>query len=183
VDAFRILAGEPGGERLRLRVGGYLKELDRPYFEEQRRRVAEWGLADRFEYVGEVDRQGKADFLASLDVFALPTVYKDPKGLSVLEALASGVPAVLPAHGGFPELVDSTGGGVLVEPESPPALAAALRRLIDDPEHRRSLGRRGREGVLARHSDEAMARATAALYERTLRPASDLAEELAAAVG
>lgn len=183
VDAFRILAEEPGGERLRLRVGGYLKELDRPYLEEQRRRVAEWGLADRFEYVGEVDRQGKVDFLAGLDVFALPTVYKDPKGLSVLEAMASGVPAVLPAHGGFPELVDSTGGGLLVEPESPPALAAALRRLIDDPEQRRSLGRAARQGVLARRTDDAMARATADLYERVLRPESERSEELAAAAG
>jgi len=181
VDAFRILAAEPGGERLRLRVGGYLKELDRPYLEEQQRRVAEWGLADRFEHVGEVDRQGKVDFMAGLDVFALPTVYKDPKGLSVIEALASGVPVVLPAHGGFPELVASTGGGVLVEPESPAALAAGLRRLIGDPAHRRSLGRAGREGVLARRTDDAMARATAGLYERLLRPESQLAEKLAVA--
>lgn len=181
VDAFRILAAEVGRERLRLRAGGYLKELDRPYLEEQRRRLAEWGLADRFEYVGEVDHQGKIDFMAGLDVFALPTVYKDPKGLSVLEALASAVPAVVPAHGGFPELLDSTGGGVLVEPESPRALAVALRRLIDDPDGRRNLGRLGREGVLARRTDDAMARATAELYERVLQPENERTEKLAVA--
>ena len=140
--------------------------------------------------MGEVDREGKADFLAGLDVFALPTVYKDPKGLPALEAMASAVPAVLPAHGGFPEIVEATGGGVLVEPESPQALADALRGLIDDPDRRRALGAAGRAAVLERRSDEAMARAMAAVYERALHSergapsarAEDIDERAVAAV-
>lgn len=170
VEAFHILADELGRDRVELRAAGYLKELDRPFFERQRRRLAEWGLADRFTWAGEVDRQGKIDFLAGLDIFSMPTIYREPKGLSVLEAMASAVPAVLPSHGGFPELVESTGGGVLVDPGSPEALAEGIRGLIDGPERRRELGRCGREAVLGRRSDAEMARAVAAVYERALHP-------------
>ncbi len=80
------------------------------------RQVRDAGLEGRFEYVGEVDRQGKIDFLRGLDVLSVPTVYREPKGLFVLESLANAVPVVLPAHGAFPELIEATGGGVLVEP-------------------------------------------------------------------
>jgi glycosyltransferase involved in cell wall biosynthesis len=172
VEAFRILAGEIGRDRLRLRAAGYLKDLDRPFFEKQLALLSEWGLADRFEHLGEVDRQGKVDFLASLDVYSLPAVYREPKGLPVLEAMASGVPAVLPAHGGFPELVAATGGGLLVEPGSPRALADGIRKLIEDPELRRSLGRRARSAVLERRNADVMAAAMAALYDRLVFPGS-----------
>ncbi len=187
VDAFRILAADLGRDRIRLRAAGYLKDLDRPFFEAQQRRLADWGLADRFEYMGEVDRQGKADFLAGLDVYALPAVYKEPKGLSVLEAMACGVPVVLPAHGGFPELIDDTDGGILVEPDSPLALAAGIRGLIDDRDRRSMLGANGRAAVLAKRNGDTMAQAMAALYTRVLHPRTAVddqrLEEVAVAVG
>lgn len=168
VEAFKMLSDDLGRDRVRLKAAGYLKELDRPFFEEQVRRLEKWGLVDRFEHVGEVDRQGKVDFLASLDIYALPTIYKEPKGLTVLEAMASGVPAVLPAHGGFPELIDATGGGILVEPESPRALADGVRGLIDDAASRRQLGAAARRGVLETRSDDAMARSMVEVFERVL---------------
>lgn len=183
VEAFKILAGEIGRDRVRLRAAGYLKELDRPFFEGQLRRLSDWGLEDRFEHLGEVDRQGKVDFLASLDVFSLPTVYREPKGLPVLEAMASGVPAVLPAHGGFPELIESTGGGLLVEPGSPKALAEGIRKLTDDPDLRRRLGRSARAAVLEKRDARSMATAMAEVYGKVLRPGGVVAEERALAVG
>lgn len=168
VEAFRLLAEEVGAEKLRLRVAGYLGEADRAYFEEQRQRLAAWGLSERVDWVGEVDRQGKVDFLAGLDVFSVPTVYKEPKGLFLLEALASGRPVVQPAHGAFPELIAATGGGLLVDPDSPPALAAGIRQLIDDPERRRELGERGRAAVGQQFSDEAMTDAVVGVYREAL---------------
>ena len=50
-------------------------------------RLNEAGVGDRVEILGTVDRQQKLDFLRSIDLFALPTIYRDPKGLPVLEAL------------------------------------------------------------------------------------------------
>lgn len=173
VEAFRQLAGEPGRERLKLRVAGYLGAKDRAYFDDLARQLAGWGLAGRFEYVGEVDLAGKIRFLRSLDALAVPTVYRESKGLFALEAMANAVPVVLPRHGSLPEMIEATGGGVLVEPGSPEAVAAGLRELLDDPERRRELGERGRRAVHEQRSDRTMAERTEAVYRAVVpRPAA-----------
>jgi glycosyltransferase involved in cell wall biosynthesis len=169
IEGFRELAQAAGSQPVRLRVAGYLSKKDEAYFAEQKRRVEAWGLADRVELVGEVDREAKLRFLHGLDVLCVPTVYKEPKGLFVLEALASGVPVVLPRHGAFPELIELTGGGLLVEPQSPSAVAAGLRQMMEDGAARREMGRRGREAVLAGFHDGAMAESVLRLYEAAVR--------------
>ncbi len=168
VEAFAQLCAELGKERLLLRIAGYVGGRDAAYLEEQKKRLAAWGLSDRVEVVGEVDRRGKVAFLRSLDLFSVPTVYQEPKGLYVLEALASGVPVVLPRHGSFPELIAATGGGLLVEPQSAPALASALRSLIEDGGRRAQLARQGRQKVLEDYNHRVMAEETLALYQRLL---------------
>lgn len=167
VDAFRLLAAERPG-KVRLRVAGYLGERDRKFLEEQEAKLRSWGLADVYEYAGEIDRDTKIRFLQSLSVLSVPTVYREPKGLFVLEALANGVPVVLPRHGAFPELIEATGGGVLVEPGSPEDLARGIGELLDDPARRAELGRQGREAVHARFGDEAEAENALAVYQQVL---------------
>jgi len=168
VEAFALLAAARGPERVRLEVAGYLGAKDGAYLERVREQIARAGLAARVRLRGEVDRAGKAAFLRGLDVLSVPTVYREPKGLFVLEALAAAVPVVQPRHGAFPELIEATGGGLLVEPDSAPALAAALGALADDPARGEALGRRGRAAVEAAFSDAAMARRTVEVYARQL---------------
>ncbi|HXO41084.1 MAG TPA: glycosyltransferase family 4 protein, partial [Thermoanaerobaculia bacterium] len=164
--AFRRLADALGGAgRVRLHVAGYLPPQHRGYLRAVERQLRSWGLAGDYRYAGEVTREEKIAFLAGLDLLAVGTVYPEPKGLYVLEALANGVPVVAPRHGAFPELLAETGGGVLVAPGDPAALAAALAELLRDPGRRERLGRAGREAVHARHGDEAMAAATLGLYQ------------------
>jgi glycosyltransferase involved in cell wall biosynthesis len=121
------------------------------------------------DYRGEIDRDQKIAFLSSVHALSVPTTYKEPKGRFVLEALASGVPVVQPDHGAFPELIDATGGGVLVEPDSPRALADGLRELMADPVRRVEMGRRGRETVQRDFTADAMARRTLEVYRHFLR--------------
>ena len=102
--------------------------------------------------------------LRAIDVFSVPTVFRESKGLPVLEAMASAVPVVQPAHSNFPELIEATGGGILFEPDDPQALATAIIELMHDPARRAQLGKRGREVVLESYTDDAMATETAALY-------------------
>ena len=98
-------------------------EGDRPYLDDSSRQIAAGPLAGRFEYLGELDRQQKIAFLQSLDVFSMPTVYRESKGLPALEALANAVPVVLPDHGSFSEMVADTGGGLLHRPHDAADLA------------------------------------------------------------
>ena len=168
LDAFRTLAAGAGRERVRLRVAGYLGERDRAYYDGLVEQVGAWGLTDRVDLVGEVDRAQKIDFLHSIHVLSVPTVYREPKGLFVLEALANGIPVVQPAHGSFPEMIEQLGGGVLFKPGDVPALAAALERMMHEPERRERLGKQGMQAVRRERDDGTMARRTIEVYERVI---------------
>jgi glycosyltransferase involved in cell wall biosynthesis len=111
--ALLLLAADPALPPVRVQAAGYMDAADAPYLADIQRQLARDGVAERFEYLGQLDRAAKIAFLQSLDLFCLPTVYRESMGLSVFEAWANAVPAVLPAHGTFPELIEDTGGGLL----------------------------------------------------------------------
>lgn len=142
----------------KLKVGGYLGKRDELYFAELQEQTAKFGEA--FEYIGSPDKAGKLEFLQSLHLFSVPTTYREPKGIFVLEALANGVPVIQPAHGAFPELLAKTGGGVLVPPEDPHRLAEELCRLIEDKDELHRLATEGVQGVWREHSAEVLAAQT-----------------------
>ena len=128
--------------------------------------ASDLGVADRFRWLGQVDRPGKLRLLESIDVFAMPTVHPEAKGIPVIESMAAGVPVAAPAHGTFPELLDDERAGLLHAPGDPEALAATLCRLFDDAELATRLGRHGHSLALARHTADRMAAEHERLYER-----------------
>ena len=166
VDAFYRLTTQVGSDNLQLKVAGYLGKKDELYLEQLIKQIDGWGLSDVFDYWGEVDRHQKIDFLKGLHVLSVPTTYKEPKGLFILEALANGVPVVQPRHGTFPELIGATDGGILVDAESPDAIAEGISQLMNNPSYREQLGQQGKEAVHRGFSDNVMAEATLAVYRK-----------------
>jgi glycosyltransferase involved in cell wall biosynthesis len=156
-----------------LRISGWLGGNNRQYLDEQLCKLRGIGLADHVEHVDCPTYADKVRFFQSLDVFSVPTTYREPKGIYVLEALANGVPVVQPRHGAFPELIAATRGGLLVDPDDPAALAAGLRRLLDDAGERRQLGEAGKTAVHGQFSAATMAAQTAAVlaqYHQPMKP-------------
>jgi glycosyltransferase involved in cell wall biosynthesis len=171
VEAFIRLRQRPGAPRAKLRASGWLGPNNRHYYDEQVKRLEAAGLLADFEHVESPSHDDKVRFMRSVDVLCVPTVYKEPKGLYVLEVWANGVPVVLPAHGAFTELVEATGGGLLVPPDSIDALADGLLRSLTDHDGRRRAGAAGAAAVRERFTAEVMARDTAALLEKYVAPA------------
>jgi glycosyltransferase involved in cell wall biosynthesis len=171
-EAFRILRQTPGAPACRLRVSGWLGENQRAYLQGIQRRLADAGLAQDVEHVDAPDHASKVRFLQSVDVLSVPTSYREPKGLYVLEALANGVPVVQPRHGSFPELIEATGGGLLVNAEDPEDLARGLCQLLENLAHREELGRKGKEAVHQHFHAARMAQETAAVYQEYIPPNS-----------
>jgi glycosyltransferase involved in cell wall biosynthesis len=161
-DAYAQFRRRTAGAPARLEAAGYLSRAHEPYLEEVRRGLDRAGLAHEFTYRGAVDRDGKLAFLRSLDVLSVPATYDEPKGVFLLEGMASGVPVVQPRRGAFTEIVEKTGGGLLVAPDDPAALAEGLYRLWQDRGLAATLGARGVEGVAAHYS---VARSTDRLLE------------------
>jgi glycosyltransferase involved in cell wall biosynthesis len=100
----------------------------------------------------------------------VPATYDEPKGVFVLEAMASGVPVVQPRRGSFTEMVEKTGGGLLVAPDDPSALADGLYRLWKDRELARALGERAFEGVRAHYGVSRSADRLLEVYDAVTRP-------------
>jgi glycosyltransferase involved in cell wall biosynthesis len=168
-DAFRLLRQSDGAPRCRLRVSGWLGENNKKYLEDILKRLKDAGLADDVDHVESPSHDDKVRFLQSIDVLSVPTTYREPKGLYVLEALANGTPVVQPRHGSFPELLHATAGGLLVKPDDPADLARGLRTLMDDPAVAEEMSRKGKEAVFARFTADRMARETAEVYARYAR--------------
>ena len=140
-----------------LEVAGYLAPEHRAYLHRVERLMRNAGLAREFHYRGELDRAGKTEFLRSLNVLSVPSTYDEPKGIFLLEAMASGVPVVQPRRGTFREILERTGGGVMVEPDDAARLADGIYGLWKNPELAAELGRRGAEGVRRYYSASHMA--------------------------
>jgi glycosyltransferase involved in cell wall biosynthesis len=160
----RALALLPGGS-CRLRVAG--DGPDRPELEQE---ISSLGLEDAVELLG--DRDDVERLLHESRVFVLSS-RSEGMPMSVLEAMASGVPVVASAVGGIPELVIDGETGLLVEPGDPRSLAAAIGRLIDDPELRRRLAAAGHARARRLFELERWRREHVDLYLRLLEERSD----------
>jgi len=147
-----------------LAMAGQLAPRDREWWNGAVADLAAIGLGERFEFRGLLAYDDKLAFLRGLDVFVQPSRMAERRGMAALEALASGVPIIVPRAGVFPEITELTGGGLLVEPDSADAVADALVRLVDDLEELARLSRAARPGVEPHFSADAMAEATLAVY-------------------
>jgi glycosyltransferase involved in cell wall biosynthesis len=133
-------------------------------------RVAAQGLGERVHFLGERPDPG-AIYRDASDIAVLAS-RDEAFGLSPLEAAMLGVPAVGSRVGGIPEVVQEGVTGLLVPPEDPAALAAALRTLATDSDLRRRLGSAARARAFSRFTVEQNAAAFHSVYEELLaRPA------------
>ena len=164
-EAYRILRLEHQLPPMRLEVAGYLAREHEGYLAQVQKKMKASGLESEFQYHGVLDRSSKIRFLQQLDVFSVPVVFDDPKGLPILEAMACGVPVVQPRRGGFPEIQANTSGSLLFESGDAQGLANGLRSVLLDEELARTLSRNGAEGVPRHYSVGKMADRTMTLYE------------------
>jgi len=147
-----------------LEVAGYLAPEHREYLHSIERKMKDTGLENEFCYRGVLDRPRKIDFLRNLNVLCVPSNYDEPKGIFLLEAMANGVPVVEPRRGAFPEILQKTGGGILVEPDDAASLAQGIFSLWKDPALAEELGKRGAEGVREHYSASRMATRALEVY-------------------
>lgn len=98
-------------------------------------RVADWGIEDRVTQHGVVEGDAKESLLESCHIFVLPTYYRNEgQPLSILEAMAYGLPVITTAHAAIPDMVAHGVNGLHVPPRDGHAIASAIPRLIESPD-------------------------------------------------
>ncbi len=136
-------------------IGGGRRE------EEMRQLAVEMGLTGRVHFLGQ--RQDIPDLLAALDIFVLPS-HSEGVSLALLEAMAAGLPVIAAAVGGLPEVVTDGENGLLIPPKNPEALAAALARVLAEPDLARQLGEAARRQVEEKFSLDRLGREINEIY-------------------
>ena len=167
-EAYRQLRTDDRLLKARLEVAGYLRPEHKNYLSNIEEQMKKADLASEFHYRGELDREQKVTFLRKLDVLSVPATYDEPKGMFLLEAMACGVPVVQPRRGAFTEIVEKTGGGLLVKPDDPASLADGILEIYRSPEIAKKLGQNGYQGVREHYSVARMADRAIEVYERVV---------------
>jgi len=133
--------------------------------DELRALAAQVGVADSVIFTGR--REDVSALTADLAVSVLPSL-REAQGISILEAMARRVPVVASAVGGVPEVITDGVDGLLVPAADPPALAAAITRLLRDARFRVRIGEAGFRTVADRYSIDAQVRRIQAVYDEEL---------------
>jgi glycosyltransferase involved in cell wall biosynthesis len=139
------LLGAMVGLDARLLVGG-----DGPMRSDWEDQANDLGLDDQVDFLGDVPDEDLAGLYRSADIFVLPANARaEAFGTVLLEAMAAGLPCITTELGtGTTYVVEDGVTGLVVPPQDPAALQAAVRRLLGDPELRERMGAAGRRRVL-----------------------------------
>ncbi|HEX2977278.1 MAG TPA: glycosyltransferase family 4 protein [Bacteroidales bacterium] len=164
VDAFIELKERNTLPQLRLELSGGYTGDDKSFVNKQLKKIAKAGYSDSVTIHPDFAGFGKSDFFSRIDVMCVPVRKYDGYGLYILEANAAGVAVVQPATGAFPEIIENTGGGVTYRPDTIPALADALEKILNDRQKLIELGAKGREKVTRELTLEKMSEGLSKVY-------------------
>ena len=167
VDAFIQLKQSDKHPELKLAVAGTLPQENESFLEEQKRKITASGLDKFVVFRPNLSREEKIDFLSRLTLFCVPARLPEAFGLYVIEAMAAGVPVVLPDHGSFPEIIRETEGGLLYAKNDLSGLIHALSTMLCEKLQAKQLAQQGRAAVHEKYSNEQLAEE---LVEKILAP-------------
>lgn len=158
LEAFAAGPGKNPHARLLLAGDGALRQKTEAI-------AAQLGITSRMRFLGR--REDVPQLLAASDVFVLASLWEG-NPLSVMEAMAAGLPCVVTSVGGVPELVESGKHGFVVPPADPASLAGAMMKLASDPVARRRMGAAAAACAAERFDHRHMVAAYEKLYQRLL---------------
>ena len=157
VDAFIELKRSAKYQDVKLAIAGTLPAENVSFLNEQKIKISRAGLDNFVDFKTNLSRSEKIRFLKELSLFSVPARLPEAFGLYVIEAMAAGVPVVLPDHGSFPEIINETKGGLLYAKDEPSGLVHALSTMLTDTEQAKQFGEQGREAIHEKYSNDRLA--------------------------
>lgn len=164
VEAFLLLKRRPSLNALRLHITGGSVDSGTPFLRRLHKRIAASGVADDVAFMNAYQPERRPGFLQSVSVLSVPAIRPEAFGLFQLEAMACGVPVCQPNLGGYPEIVEATGGGVIYKDLSVAGLADALYPLLSDRALAARYGQAGRTAVVEQFNLRRMAAEMTQVY-------------------
>jgi len=148
VDALIELKRNPTFKNLKMKASGGKTGDDKKFFNQQMKKLKQNNLLDDVEIIEDFSLPSLKEFFKTLTTLSVPVINGEAFGLYQIEALASGVPLVQPAVGAFPEIIETSGGGVCYQPNTSSMLAKALTEVLSSEEKLKLMSLNGRESVI-----------------------------------
>ena len=147
----------------------YLLIVGRGGDEGRLRQLAErWEVSRQVRFVGFVPNVELPDYLRAADIFVMPTLCNEAFPMTIVEAMASGLPIIATNIGGIPTAIDDGRNGLLFPVGDVPGLTAQVKRLLDESDLAQRLGQAAREKAVEHFSVERMVRDTEAVFQQAV---------------
>lgn len=171
VDAFILLKQMPGNEQSKLMLTGGSTGDDTHFIADQKRKIHQAGLSDHVHFIHDFSAEKRNAFLDQVTLMSVPVKHGEAFGIYLTEAMAAGIPIVQPELGAFPEIVLSSGGGVIYEHNTPIALARTLNALLADKKMLQILSAQARQSIEKTFNIHALSKEMASIYELAVKNA------------
>ena len=167
IDAFILLKKEERFNDVHLHITGGSTGEDTSFIKEQKQKLEANSIRSFAHFWQGFEGNHRKNFLKRVQLISVPVLNGEAFGIYLTEAMASGIPVVQPALGAFPEIVNTAGGGVIYEPNTPEALADAWTKLLDDPSKIEQLSNEARASIEAHFDINIQAEKLVKIYENT----------------
>jgi glycosyltransferase involved in cell wall biosynthesis len=161
VKAFAAIAGRHG--EAKLVIAG--EPCEARYFDRVKQTIERYGIGNRVELLGHINRAQLEHELARASVLLLPS-RQENSPMAVAEAMAAGIPVIASNRCGMPYMIQEGKTGFLIDPESTEQIAQRLALLVGSQQLCRQMGQAGRQTAMERFHPHAVALRTKAVYER-----------------
>jgi glycosyltransferase involved in cell wall biosynthesis len=136
-----------------------------PYLDELKKLIAKLKLEKNVICHGRVEDNELSKMFAAADIYLMPTTRQEGLPLTILEAMANGLPVIASDIGGIPQVIEDEGDGLLVKPGDVSELINAIRILKNDEDMRLKLSKAARKTIEDKYSKERMVDETLAVFD------------------
>lgn len=151
IDAFILLKQKPEFRHVQLKLSGGYTADDKKFVKKQLNKLKKAGMGHDVEIIEDHLPENRYHFFNQLTILTVPVLKGEAFGTYQLESMACGIPLVQPALGAFPEIIETTGGGVTYTPNSPEALAQKWMEVLSNPMKIREMSEQGKKAVAEKY--------------------------------
>ena len=139
-------------------------------YSDQLRQIISPNAANSVCFFGPVEQLDLGEHYQDADIFIFPSVWNEPFGIPLVEAMAMELPVIATYSGAFPEIVEDEKTGLLVERSNADALAEAILRLLSDENLSQEMGKAGRQRVVDKFSWEQISETLLVEFQKICDP-------------
>ncbi len=166
IDAFIKLRENTEFKNVKLKLSGGMTADDKRFVNKQFKKLKKNKLWQDVEIINDFKTESLSEFYKKLTLLSVPVLKGEAFGTYQIESLACGIPLVQPSLGAFTEIIETTGGGVLYEPNTAEALAEKWAEVLSDPEKIQQMSENGRKSVLDNFTTDVLTQKVLAVYEK-----------------